>query len=91
MDQGMSDDFISTASWRDSARSTRFWIFNSSTAFPLLLCLFNIKLWTFILAVSVMAFFLMIEYYGFTPAVFGRFVRSLLAGKRRVSRPWWLM
>lgn len=84
------DNLVPTASWRDSARSTRLWIFNSSTTFPLLLWLFNIKRWTFILALLVMAFFFIIEYYGFTPAIFGRFLRSSLAGKRRIARPWWL-
>lgn len=89
------DDIMSdidpSASWRDSARSTRLWIFNSSTTFPLLLWLFNIQTWTFVLAITVMAFFLIIEYYGFTPIIFARYIRSLLAGKRRISRPWWLV
>ena len=78
------------ASWRDSARSSRLWIFNSSTTFPLVFWLFNIQWWTFILAISVMVFFLLLEHYQFTPPIFFRFIRSLLAGKRRIARPWWI-
>lgn len=79
------------AHWRDSARSTRLWIFNSSTTFPLLLWLFDIEIWTFVLALVVMIFFLALEYYSFTPAVFARLLRSTLAGRRRIARPWWMM
>lgn len=81
--------FNPDASWRDSARSTRLWIFNSSTTFPLLFLLFNIQLWTFIFTIAVMLFFLLLEYYQFTPTVFYRFLRNWFAGNVRLSRPWW--
>ena len=79
-----------TANWRDTGRPSKLWLFNSSATFPLLIWLFHIQWWTFILAISVMTFFTVLGYYGFTIYVFGRFVRSTVAGKRRIATPWWL-
>lgn len=45
------------AHWRDSARNVRFWIVDSRAAFPLLLFLLHIRLWTFVLAIIATAFF----------------------------------
>ena len=86
----MSDPSQTGAHWRDSAREAKFGPFDAKAAFPLVFFLFHIKLWTFILAVSVMLFFGAISHYGFNLDIFGRFVRSKLAGARKVSSPWWM-
>lgn len=78
------------ASWRDSARPARLWIFDYRTSFPLLLFLFHITTWTFVLAIGVMGFFSIIAHFGFTISVFGRAVRSWFAGRRKMATPWWM-
>lgn len=77
------------AHWRDSARQPRFFLIDARAAFPLLLFLLHITLWTFFLAVGVMVFFGMLERYGFSLTVFLRWLRSTLAGPRKVAVPWW--
>ncbi|CAL7959941.1 intracellular multiplication protein IcmT [Gammaproteobacteria bacterium] len=77
------------AHWRDSARHARFFFIDASVAFPLLVFLVHIKLWTFILAVIVMAFFTLLSRYGYTADVFLRILRSTLAGPRKMAVPWW--
>lgn len=79
-----------SAHWRDSARSARFFIVDAQAAFPLLLFLMHIKLWTFIVAVVTMLFFTVLNRFGFSVIVFGRLVRSFMAGKRKSAYPWWL-
>ena len=78
------------ASWRDSARDAKLWIFDAFTSVPFLLFLFNIKMWTFILAASVAGFFAVLSRFGFTYPVFTRFVKSKIAGPRINASPWWL-
>lgn len=77
------------AHWRDSARSVRFWFIDFRAAFPLLILLFHIRLWTFILAIVATLFFTALERYGFSVAVFLRFFRSYIAGPRKIAQPWW--
>mgnify|MGYP006327536373 FL=1 len=45
------------AHWRDSARIPRFFLIDARAAFPLLLFLLHIRVWSFLLALVVMAFF----------------------------------
>jgi len=78
------------AHWRDSARSARFFIVDAQAAFPLLLFLLHIKLWTFIVAIVAMLFFTMLNRFGFSVIVFLRVAQSFLAGKRKKAYPWWL-
>lgn len=78
------------AHWRDSARASKLWIFNSTATFPMMLMLFHIRLWTFELAVAIMSILTLIEHYGFSLPVFGRWIRSTMAGKRKIATPWWL-
>lgn len=75
--------------WRDSARNPRFFLIDARAAFPLLLFLLHIRVWTFVVAIIVMAFFAAIEHYGFSLVVFLRWLRSTLAGPRKVAIPWW--
>ncbi len=78
------------AHWRDSARPIRFFIFDGSAAFPMVLFLMYMRLWTFILAFGTMLFFAVLKHFGFTPIVFFRWVRGVLAGPRKLASPWWL-
>ncbi len=79
----------SDAHWRDSARPTKFFIFDAKAAFPLLLFLLHIRMWTFIVAIIAWLFFTLLNYYGFSIEVFLRTIRTTLAGKRKVAIPWW--
>lgn len=75
--------------WRDSARSPRFFIIDARAAFPLLLFLLHIRLWSFLLALATTIFFAGLERYGFSLTVFGRWLRSKLAGPRKTAIFWW--
>jgi len=77
------------AHWRNSALKPRFFLIDAKAAFPLLLFLLHITMWSFILAVSAMAFFGLLERYGFSLDVFLRWLRTMLAGPRKIAIPWW--
>ena len=79
-----------SGNWQDTGRDTKLWIMNSTTSFPLLLFLVNVSWTTFFVVLVTMAVFFTLEYYGFKPKVFFRFVRSFLAGSRKSARPWWV-
>lgn len=76
--------------WQDTGRETKFWIMNSSTSFPLLLFLVNISWTTFFIVIATMIVFFILDYYGFKPMVFLRYVRTVLAGPYKSCRPWWM-
>ena len=80
----------STASWRDSARASRLWMFDSIAFFPMLIMIFHIRWWTFFLALFCVACLSVLRYYGYTVRVFGRMILSFLAGKRKLATPWWM-
>ncbi|MBT4963099.1 MAG: phosphoesterase [Francisellaceae bacterium] len=75
--------------WRDSSRQARFFIVDALAAVPLLFVFLHIRLWTVMIALSIMVFFSILEKFQFTVPVFFRFVRSFLAGPVKASRPWW--
>jgi intracellular multiplication protein IcmT len=77
------------ASWRDSARTPRFFFIDGRAAFPLLFFLLHIREWTFIGAILVMLFFTGLERYGFTPPIFFRWLRGVVAGPHKAAKPWW--
>jgi intracellular multiplication protein IcmT len=77
------------AHWRDSARNVQFWIVDYRATFPLLLFLLHITWLTFIFAILATIFFAMIDKFGFTPIVFLRWLRSYVAGPRKIAQPWW--
>lgn len=81
--------FSAAAHWRDSARNARFFVIDARAAFPLVLFLMHIKIWTFAIAVIATCFFALLERYGFTVTVFLRWLRNLLAGARKTAAPWW--
>lgn len=77
------------AHWRDSARPVRLWFVDFRATFPLLILLLHIRLWTFIFAVMAISFFTLLERYGFSVAVFLRWLRAYIAGPRKIASPWW--
>lgn len=79
----------SGAHWRDIARTPRFYFMDSLAAFPLLLFLLHIRLWTFLAALAIIVFLMVLERFKFTIPVFMRWLRSTLAGPLRITKPWW--
>jgi intracellular multiplication protein IcmT len=78
-----------TAHWRDSARTPKFFFLDAFSAIPLLVFLLHIRLWSFILAVSIALFFAILNRFGFSLPVFLRLVRSTFAGKQRSAHSWY--
>ena len=79
------------AHWRDSARPIKFFIWDGRAAFPVLIFILHVALWTFITALTLIVFFSVLNRYGFTPMVFFRWFRSIIAGGRKMSIPWWMV
>lgn len=77
-----------TAHWRDSARIPKFFFMDAYSAIPLLLFLLHIRLWTFLTACAVCVFFSLLNRFGFSLPVFGRWLRAFLAGNVRYTRSW---
>ena len=82
--------FSSNAHWRDSARSARFFIIDAQAAFPVVLFLLHIRLWTFIIAIAATFFFTILNRFGYSVIVFLRFTRTFFAGSRKMAIPWWM-
>lgn len=78
------------AHWRDSARYPQLFIIDARSVFPVLLALLHLRVWTIALAIMVSLFFGILNRYGFTLAVFGRWIRTTLGGKRKAAKPWWM-
>jgi intracellular multiplication protein IcmT len=81
--------FDANTHWRDSARPARFFFVDARAAFPLLLFVLHMRLWTFLVAIVTMVFFALLEKYGFTVVVFGRWLRNFMAGPTKSAHPWW--
>ena len=77
-------------SWRDTGREAKLWIFNSSATFPILFFLFSPSFTAAGLVVLTIVVLMLLDYYGFKPIVFLRLIRSMLAGRVKLARPWWL-
>ena len=78
------------AHWRDSSRTPRFYGIDARATFPLLLFLLHIRWWSFIVAVIATVFFAFLERYGFKVSIFLRWLRNVIAGKRKAARAWWV-
>lgn len=78
------------AHWRDSARPVKFFMWDGRAAFPVVIFLMHIALWTFILTAVLIVFFSILNRYGFTPIVFFRWFRGLIGGNRKMAVPWWM-
>jgi len=85
----MAGTFAPTAHWRDSARPARFFVIDARAAFPLLLFLLHIRVWSFFVAIIAVCFFAILERYGFSLTIFGRWLRAWFAGPLKSSHPWW--
>jgi intracellular multiplication protein IcmT len=79
---------LETTHWRDASRTPRFYFMDAFAAFPLLLLLLHIRLWTFLTALAFMAFFVILEKFKFTLPVFFRWIRATIAGPTRTAKPW---
>jgi len=77
------------AHWRDSARTVRFFFIDYRATFPLMAFFLHIRLWTFLIALVATIFFALIERYGFSVNVFIRWLRSFIAGPRKIAQPKW--
>ena len=86
----MAANFKEGSHWRDTARPVRLFMVSSSATFPVVFSLFHLRTWTIMLAVGAVIALTVLEYYGFTLTVFARYLRSMLAGKRRLAIPWWM-
>ncbi len=80
---------LDSTHWRDVARPPRFYFMDAWSALPILLFLMHMRLWTFILSIVCMSFFIILEKFKFTVPVFFRWLRATLAGPLRSARPWW--
>lgn len=80
---------VPSAYWRDSSRQPRFFFVDALAAFPLVIFLLHIRLWTLYIAIASIVFFAILERFNFTVPVFLRFMRGILAGKIRVAKPVW--
>lgn len=76
--------------WRDAARPARFWFLDANACFPVFIFLVHISWGTLIFAIVTSVFFSLLTRRGFTMVIFGRWVRTLLAGPRKIAQPWWL-
>ena len=84
----MSD--IHNASWRDSARSVRFFIFEGPAVVPFVFWLLHMRLWVLECAFASMIFFSILARLGLTVPIFFRILRGFFSGTRKLSRPWWV-
>ena len=76
------------AHWRDSARSVRFFIWDGQLVFPIIIPLmYPRSYWTWGIALFAIIFFSILNRYGFSPMVFLRWLRSSVAGRRKLIEP----
>ena len=75
--------------WRDAARQTRFFFVDAYAAFPILIMLLHVKLWTCLLSIGCIIFFAILERFKFTVPVFFRWLKTTIAGPLKIARPWW--
>ena len=78
------------AHWRDSARPVKFFMWDGRAAFPVVIFILHISWWTLGLTIVLIAFFSILNRYGFTPMVFFKWARSAIAGPRKMAIPWWM-
>ncbi len=85
----MALTYTSDTHWRDSGRSARFFVVDARAAFPLFIFLMHIRYWTATVVLISILFFGILERYGFTVPIFGRWLRTFISGPIKMSIPWW--
>ncbi len=75
--------------WRDTARTVRFFFFDAKAGVPFLFFLAHIAWWTLGIAVFSFIVFGTLERFGFSLVVALRLMRSKLAGPVRHAVAWW--
>lgn len=74
--------------WRDTARTLRIGPIDVRAFAPFVICAVHIKIWTFLLSLAGMAFFVFLDYKKWPLEVAIRKARSFLAGKLRSDKAW---
>lgn len=69
--------------WRNTARPIRFFNVDARAAIFLLIFLVHIRLWTFVLAIGAILFFMILERFGLTLPLAMRRARVWFIGKKR--------
>lgn len=72
--------------WRETHKPAKFLIFEVQVVFVLLLAIMHIRLWTVILAFSVMFIFYFFERKGISSSSILRYLRAYIVGRKRSAR-----
>lgn len=75
-----------TAHWRDSARTAKLWGLDAFSLVPMIPFFFYMRTWTFVIAVVGVAFFAILNKFGYTVRVFLRVARNFIAGRQKITR-----
>ncbi len=67
--------------WRDSGRVTRFFIVDGRALLPMLFVLYRPHEWKFLVALPIVIFLSIIEFYGLTLPVSIRLMKRAVAGR----------
>lgn len=71
--------------WRDTASYPKFFQFDARCILPIVIVFFHFRLWTIILAVIVILFFVFLNQRGITVVVFYRFIWLSIGRKERTK------
>ena len=74
--------------WRDYSRTPRFFGINGYASISIVIWLFYISWLTTYITVATILFFVILEKFHFTPIVFYRWFKTVIAGPVRISKPW---
>lgn len=75
--------------WRNNGRPARFWLFDARAGIGLMVFMLHWSAFTLKVALISFVTFGLLERFGFSVTVAGRWARSRLAGPVRQSTPWW--
>lgn len=77
------------AYWRDASLTPMFFFIDSSAVLPIFIFLFHIRFWTFLVALVVITFLSILAKFNFTPRIFLRLMKNVIAGPLKTAHPWW--
>ncbi|MGX9960638.1 IcmT/TraK family protein [Xanthomonas euvesicatoria] len=75
--------------WRDTAQTTRLWLFDALSGIPLILMLAHIRWYTVLIAFLAFVIFGILEKFGYSVPVAIRRLRTKLAGPVKQGHAWW--